>query len=91
MSFDCSDDGGWPIVRGDAELMLAARPAAGRQVSPGLFSETTGDAKLLCKRFHYGHLVDVNNDGGASSMLGGASGGPNTDSTGYDFGVRHSF
>jgi hypothetical protein len=34
-----------------------------RQVSPGMFSETTGDAKLLCKRFHYGHLVDVNNDG----------------------------
>jgi hypothetical protein len=34
-----------------------------RQGPRGYFTETTGDAKLLCKRFHYGHLIDVTNDG----------------------------
>jgi hypothetical protein len=34
-----------------------------RQGPPGFFTETTGDAKLLCLRFHYGQLIDVTNDG----------------------------
>jgi hypothetical protein len=34
-----------------------------RQGPAGHFTETTSDAKLLCKRFHYGHLLDVTNDG----------------------------
>jgi hypothetical protein len=34
-----------------------------RQGPPGSFTETTGDAKLLCKRFHYGQLIDVTSDG----------------------------
>ena len=33
-----------------------------RQSSPGRFTETTSDARLLCKRFHYGQLVDVTGD-----------------------------
>jgi hypothetical protein len=34
-----------------------------KQGPPGSFTETTGDAKLLCKRFHYGQLFDVTGDG----------------------------
>ena len=34
-----------------------------RQSPPGFFTETTSDAKLLCKRFHYGQLIDVTGDG----------------------------
>ena len=34
-----------------------------RQSSPGIFTETTTNAKLLCKRFHYGQLIDVTADG----------------------------
>ena len=29
----------------------------------GFFTETTSSAKLLCVRFHYGQLIDVNGDG----------------------------
>ncbi len=29
----------------------------------GTFTDTTTTMKLLCKRFHYGQLLDVNNDG----------------------------
>jgi predicted porin len=39
----------------------------------------------------YATFARVNNDGGAASMLGGATGPANSDSTGYDFGIRHSF
>jgi hypothetical protein len=34
-----------------------------RQGSNGIFTETTSDSKVVCKRFHYGHLYDVTNDG----------------------------
>jgi hypothetical protein len=34
-----------------------------RQGPPGHFTETTSTAKLLCIRFHYAQLIDVNNDG----------------------------
>jgi hypothetical protein len=34
-----------------------------RQGPPGHFVETTAEAKLLCIRFHYGQLLDLNNDG----------------------------
>lgn len=34
-----------------------------RQGPPGFFTETTSGAKLLCKRFHYGQLIDVTGDG----------------------------
>jgi hypothetical protein len=34
-----------------------------RQGPPGHFTETTSNARLLCKRFHYAQLIDVNNDG----------------------------
>ena len=34
-----------------------------RQSSPGFFTETTSNARLLCKRFHYGQLIDVTGDG----------------------------
>jgi len=33
------------------------------QNSDGTFTESTTVVKLLCKRFHYGQLIDVNNDG----------------------------
>ena len=33
-----------------------------RQGPRGHFTETTADAKLLCKRFHYGQLLDVTGD-----------------------------
>ncbi len=33
------------------------------QNTNGTFSETTSTVKLLCKRFHYGQLFDVNGDG----------------------------
>jgi len=39
----------------------------------------------------YATFARVNNDGGAASMLNGATGPANSDSTGYDFGIRHSF
>jgi hypothetical protein len=32
------------------------------QNANGTFTETTGTAKLVCTRFHYGHLYDANND-----------------------------
>jgi hypothetical protein len=34
-----------------------------RQGPLGHFTETTSTAKLLCVRFHYAQLIDVNNDG----------------------------
>lgn len=34
-----------------------------RQEASGSFTEITGTAKLVCNRFHYAHLLDVNNDG----------------------------
>ena len=34
-----------------------------RQGPAGHFTETTSQAKLLCIRFHYGQLIDLNNDG----------------------------
>ena len=34
-----------------------------RQDATGFFTETTSNAKLLCKRFHYGQLLDFNGDG----------------------------
>ena len=34
-----------------------------RQEAAGTFTEITGTAKLVCTRFHYAHLLDVNNDG----------------------------
>jgi hypothetical protein len=34
-----------------------------RQNANGSFTETTNDLKVVCKRFHYGHLYDVNQDG----------------------------
>jgi hypothetical protein len=33
------------------------------QGAAGTFTETTGLAKLVCNRVHYGHLYDVNGDG----------------------------
>ena len=33
------------------------------QLSNGTFTEASTTVKLLCKRFHYGQLLDVNNDG----------------------------
>ena len=39
----------------------------------------------------YATFARVNNDGGAAQMLNGATGPANSDSTGYDFGIRHSF
>ncbi len=39
----------------------------------------------------YATVARVSNDGGAASMLNGATGPANSDSTGYDFGIRHSF
>ena len=33
------------------------------QNANGTFTETTSAAKLLCKRFHYGQLLDLNDDG----------------------------
>ncbi len=39
----------------------------------------------------YATLARVKNSGGASNALNGASTGANTTSTGYDFGIRHSF
>jgi predicted porin len=39
----------------------------------------------------YATFARVNNDGGAASMLNGATGPANSNSTGYDFGIRHSF
>ncbi len=39
----------------------------------------------------YATFARVNNDGGAAAMLNGATGPANSDSTGYDFGIRHSF
>lgn len=34
-----------------------------RQGAGGVFTETTGDVKLVCKRFHYAHLYETNGDG----------------------------
>ena len=34
-----------------------------RQEPGGAFTETTAEAQLLCKRFHYGHLFDLTGDG----------------------------
>jgi hypothetical protein len=34
-----------------------------KQETGGVFRETTGEAQLLCKRFHYAQLLDVNGDG----------------------------
>jgi hypothetical protein len=34
-----------------------------KQDAGGTFRETTSEAQLLCKRFHYGQLLDVTNDG----------------------------
>jgi hypothetical protein len=34
-----------------------------RQDAQGRFTETTSLAKLVCNRFHYAHLYDVNDDG----------------------------
>ncbi len=34
-----------------------------RQEAGGTFTEITNTAKFLCVRFHYAHLLDVNNDG----------------------------
>jgi hypothetical protein len=34
-----------------------------RQGPRGQFTETTSEARLLCIRFHYGQLIDINNDG----------------------------
>ncbi|HWJ05610.1 MAG TPA: CRTAC1 family protein [Steroidobacteraceae bacterium] len=33
-----------------------------RQNAGGTFTEVTSNAKLVCTRFHYGHLYDVNDD-----------------------------
>ena len=33
------------------------------QDANGVFSETTSAAKIVCKRFHYGHLYETNGDG----------------------------
>jgi hypothetical protein len=57
--FDYDDDGLTDFVMtqfgGIAKLY--------RQGPIGQFTETTGDAKLLCVRFHYGQLLDFNGDG----------------------------
>jgi hypothetical protein len=39
-----------------------------RQGPVGYFTETTSEAKLLCIRFHYAHLLDVTNDGRVDLM-----------------------
>ncbi|MBG9389364.1 porin [Caenimonas aquaedulcis] len=39
----------------------------------------------------YATVARVNNSGGAASALNGSVTGANTNSSGYDFGVRHSF
>ncbi|HWJ05392.1 MAG TPA: CRTAC1 family protein [Steroidobacteraceae bacterium] len=39
-----------------------------RQGPAGHFSETTTTARLLCKRFHYAQLIDVNGDGNLDFM-----------------------
>ena len=41
------------------------------QNANGIFTETTSAAKLLCKRFHYGQLFDVNDDGRAGLPVSG--------------------
>lgn len=58
----------WLDYDGDKQLDFVMTQFGGiaklyRQGPPGSFVETTSIAKLLCKRFHYGQLVDVNNDG----------------------------
>jgi predicted porin len=39
----------------------------------------------------YATYARVSNSGGAASALNGAVTGVNSSSTGYDFGIRHSF
>ena len=41
----------------------AAWPSCSTSNADGTFTETSTTAKLLCMRFHYAQLVDVNGDG----------------------------
>jgi hypothetical protein len=47
-----------------------------RQAWAGNFVDTTGDAKLVCVRFHYAQLLDVNNDGALDFVCSGESAFP---------------
>ena len=58
----------WLDYNGDGRLDFVMNQYAGiarlfRQEANGIFTETTSEAQLLCKRFHYGQLLDVTNDG----------------------------
>ena len=54
----------WLDYDGDRQVDLVMTQFGGiaklyQQRPPGFFTETTGEAKLLCIRFHYAQLIDV--------------------------------
>jgi hypothetical protein len=58
----------WLDYDGDLRLDFVMTQYAGiarlyKQEPGGTFRETTSEAQLLCKRFHYAHLLDVSGDG----------------------------
>jgi hypothetical protein len=63
----------WLDYDGDKQVDLVMTQFGGiaklyQQRPPGFFTETTGEAKLLCIRFHYAQLIDVTNDGRVDLM-----------------------
>ena len=58
----------WLDYDGDGRLDFVMAQYAGiarlyKQEANGTFRETTSEAQLLCRRIHYGHLIDVTGDG----------------------------
>lgn len=81
----------WKIGSGDVKAAVSeyGTNAAGE---PTVKKIAMGYVHNLSKRTAvYGTWARVSNSGGASTALNGSTTAPNTSSTGFDVGIRHSF
>ena len=81
----------FPVGAGEirAAYSMYKTSAAG---SPGSRKVALGYVHNLSKRSAvYATAARLRNSGGASQALGGSTTAANTSSTGFDFGLRHSF
>ncbi|WP_298932903.1 porin [uncultured Ramlibacter sp.] len=96
------DGKGWliggliPVGAGEIRLSYSAYETDARlgvaTTNPEVTKYAIGYVHNLSKRTAlYATFAHLSNDGGASQALNGAVGAVNASSTGYDFGIRHSF
>lgn len=81
-----------PVGPGEVKLAYSRAETEAAGSDPRSSKLAVGYVYNLSKRTAvYASAARLNNDNGATRALGGLTGVANKDSTGYDFGLRHSF